>query len=116
PLRELVQDVAELVEPIPLLAGLRPHVAHGRPEAEGAVPDRDDRRAQAPALQIAEDGLPALGALTVAVLDRDQLLRSIRPHTDHHEGAEAVVLPPALEMGAIDPAVDVPPAAPPPPP
>jgi len=88
PPRELVEDVAELVEPVPLRAGLRPHVAHGGPEAEGAVTHRDDGRTHAPALQVAEQSLPALGALAVAVLDRDQLLRPICPHADHHERAE----------------------------
>lgn len=35
--RELVEDVSELVEPVALLAGLRPHVADGRPEPEGTI-------------------------------------------------------------------------------
>src|SRR5262249_13187473 len=35
PPRELVEDVAELVEPVALLARLRPYVAYGRPEPEG---------------------------------------------------------------------------------
>src|SRR5262245_11110181 len=74
PPRELVDDVAELVEPVPLLARLRPYVAYGRPEPEGTVPDGDHGRAHAPPLQVAQHGLPALGAL--AILDGDQLLSS----------------------------------------
>ena len=107
PLRKLVEDVAELAEPVPLLAGLRPHVADGRPEAKRPVAHGDDRWAHASALQVAEHGLPALGALAVAILDRDQLLRPVGSHVDHHQRAEAVVLQPDVEMHAIDPHVDV---------
>src|SRR5262249_60738205 len=70
PLRELVENVAELVEPVALLACLRPHVAHRRPEAEGPVAHGNDRRAHPPALQVAEDRLPALGALPAALPSR----------------------------------------------
>jgi hypothetical protein len=38
PLRELVEDVAELVEPVALLACLRPDVPYRRPEAEAPSP------------------------------------------------------------------------------
>jgi hypothetical protein len=65
PLRELVENVAEFVEPAPLLAGLRPHVAYCFPETEGTVPDGDDRRARASTLQVAEHGLPALSSSLV---------------------------------------------------
>ena len=57
--------------------------------------------------RFAEHSLPALGALPVAVLDRDQLLRPVGPHADHDERAEAVVLQPDVEVDAIDPDVDV---------
>ena len=51
PLREFVEKVAELVKPVPLLTGLRPHVAHGSPGAERTVAHSDDRRAHGPTLQ-----------------------------------------------------------------
>ena len=82
----------ELVEPVALLAGLRPHVADGRPEAEGTIANGNDGRAHAPPFQVAEHRLPTLRALAVAVLDRDQLLRAVGPHANHHECAQAVVL------------------------
>jgi len=63
---KLIDDVAELVDPVTLLACLRPHIAHGRPEAEGSIADRDQGSAHAPALQIAQHSLPTLGALAVA--------------------------------------------------
>ena len=58
-------------------------------------------------LQTAQHGGPALGALSVAILDRDQLLRPIGPHTDHHEGAEAVFLQADAEVDPVGPDVDV---------
>src|SRR4029450_4323914 len=67
----------------------------------------DHGRAHAPALQVPEHGLPALGALPVAPPARDQLLGPVGPHADHHERAEAIVLQPDVEMHAIDPHVDV---------
>src|SRR5262245_5257272 len=95
------------MEPVPLLARLRPHIAHGGPETEGAVAQRDNGRAHAPTLQVTEHRLPALGALAVAVLDRDQFLCPVGWHADHHERAEAVMLQPDAEVDAIDPHVDV---------
>jgi hypothetical protein len=43
--RQLVEDVGELVEPVPLRAGLRSHVAHSLPEAKGPVAHRADNPA-----------------------------------------------------------------------
>src|SRR6185369_17852560 len=101
------EDIAELVEPIALRAGLRPHVAHGGPEAQGSVTDRDYWCAHTSAFQVTEHRLPTLGALARAVLDGDQLLRPVGPRADHHERAEAVVVQPDVEMHAIDPDVHV---------
>src|SRR5439155_25313561 len=65
----------------------------GRSEAEGPVAHGDTGRAHTPTLQVPEHGRPALGALPVAILERDQFLRPVRPHADHHERAEAVEAP-----------------------
>jgi hypothetical protein len=81
PLREVVEDVAEIVEPIPVRTGLRP--------------------------QVAEHRLPALGALAVAVLDGDQRLCAIGPRAYHDGRAEAVVFQQNVEVDAIDPHVHV---------
>src|SRR5262249_53901485 len=81
--RQLVEDVAKLVEPIPLLAALRPHVSYRRPEAKGTITHGNSGRAHAPALQVAEHGLPTLRALPVAVLHRDHPLRPLRPPPPH---------------------------------
>src|SRR5262249_12357017 len=70
------EDVPELVELIALLTRPGPHVAHRRPEGKGTVTHGDAEWVHAPTLQVPEDGLPALGALPVAVLDRDQFLRA----------------------------------------
>src|SRR5437016_12264109 len=59
-LRELVQDVAELVEPVPLLARLRPHIPYRCPEAEPSDADSDAGQTHAPALQGTEHQLPTL--------------------------------------------------------
>jgi hypothetical protein len=60
-----------------------------------------------PGAWVAEHGLPALGALPVAVLNRDQFFRPAGPHADHHERAEAVILQADVEVNAIDPDVDI---------
>ncbi len=39
---QLVEAVIELVDPIPLHAGLRPYLADGDPEAEGTIAHGDD--------------------------------------------------------------------------
>ena len=44
PLRQLVEDVAELVKPVALLAGLRPCVPYRCPEAERPVAYSNDGR------------------------------------------------------------------------
>ena len=104
---QLVEDVAELVDPIPLRAGLRPHVADSGPEPERTVAHGDDRGVHAPTLQVAQHGLPALRALAVTVLDRNQFLGSVRPDADHDQRAEAIVVEADVEVHAIDPDVNI---------
>src|SRR5262249_28298073 len=99
----LVEDIAEFVEPVPLLARLRPHVPYRYPEAERPVAHGDDGRSHAPTLQVPEYGLPTLRALPIAVVDRDQLLRPVGPDADHPKSAEAVVLQADIKVHAIDP-------------
>jgi hypothetical protein len=95
------------MDPVALLARLRPHVPHGDPEAEGAIAHGNDGRAHTPPLQVAEHCLPTLRALAVAVLDGDQLLRPVGPHADHDQRAEPVVLQADVEVHAVDADVHV---------
>ena len=106
-LRELVEDVGNPVHPATLLARLGPDVAQRLPEAECPVAHGQDRSAHPTVLEAAEHVGPALRALPVAVLDRDQLLRPVRPHADHHQRAQAVLFQADAEVHAIGPDVDV---------
>jgi len=58
-------------------------------------------------LELAQQRLPAFGALAVAVLDRQQFLLPIGTHVDHHQGAEPINLETDIEMYAVDPDIDV---------
>ena len=86
---------------------LRPHVPQRRPEAQRPVPNRHRRRAQTTPPQVPQHARPALVALPVAVLQRHQLLRPVRPHPDHHQRAQTVLLKPDVEVNPVDPDVDV---------
>ena len=73
-LREFAQYVARLVEPAALLGCLAKDFAQGGPEAECSVTHRQLRcHRQSTLLHVQEQFLPALGTLTVAVLEGDQL-------------------------------------------
>ncbi len=90
-LRELVEDVGDPVHPASLLLSLRPHVSQSGPEPECAVAHGHDGGAHSSALEAAQETSPALRALPVAILDGDQLLRSVRADADQHERAEAIL-------------------------
>ena len=104
---EFVEHVAHLVAPVAELSRLGPHVAHGRPEAQGAVADRPHWGPHAPALQVPQHRRPAVGALAVAVLQGHELLGPIGPYADDHQRTEPVVLEPDVEMDAVDPHIHV---------
>src|SRR5216684_6017306 len=82
PSGQLVEYVGELVTPAGLLAGLGPDLARRSPEPQRAVAHRHHRRGQPAPLELAQQRLPALGALPVAVLDREQLLLAVGPRAD----------------------------------
>jgi hypothetical protein len=107
PFREFVKDVGQTMDPAALLPRFRPHRTDGGPEAERTVADGDDGRTQAAAPQIPQHRCPAVGALAVAVLNRDEFLRAVGAHANHHERAEAILLEPHAEVHAIDPHVHV---------
>ena len=107
PFRQLVEDIRQPMHPAPLLARLGPHRADGRPEAQRAVADRDEGRPKSPPLEVAQHAAPTVGALPIAILDRDQLFRAVRPHANHHQRAEPILLEAHPEMHAIDPHVHV---------
>ena len=101
-----VEHVGGLVEPVALVAGLGPHVAHRGPEPERPVTDREDRRAHAASFQVAQQIRPALLRLAIAVADRDQLLGAIEAHAHHDQHTEPVLGEADVEVDAIDPDVD----------
>jgi hypothetical protein len=75
--------------------------------AFASVADGENRGAHAAALEVTQQRRPTLRALAVAVLDGDQLLRSVGPNPDHHERTESVLLQPDAEVDPIGPDVDV---------
>jgi hypothetical protein len=76
--------------PPPRSPALHLRCEHGRPHP--------------PPLQVAEQMRPAFGALPEAVLDGDELLRPIRPDSDHHQQAEPVLLAqPCVHVHAVGP-------------
>src|ERR1700676_4855100 len=107
PWGQLVEHVDELMDPASLLARRGPDLARRGPEAQRAVTHRYHRRGHPAPLEVAQQRLPALGALPVAILDREQLLLAVGPRADHHQRAEPVVLEPDVEVHPIDPHVNV---------
>src|SRR5262245_51613810 len=82
PPSKLIEDVAELVDLVTLLACLRPHIAHGRPEAEGSIANRDQGYAHAPALQIAQHrGQELLRKPFELCRSNGSVTIHVRPHT-----------------------------------
>ncbi len=88
-LRERGEHVGDLVEPVSLLPGGREHLAQRTPEPQRTVPDREHGSAHAASGAVAQQVRPRLGALAVAVGQRDQLLAAVRAHPDEHEQATA---------------------------
>ena len=100
-LGHLVEDVGRLVNPATLSPRGRPLLLHGGPESQCAVPGRQQGGAlEATPLQILEYFLPRRLALTVAVIDRQQLLVAIGGSTDQHQNAGAVIIQPDIEATA----------------
>src|SRR3954451_9079939 len=96
------------MHPTRLAARAGKHVAQRRPRAERAVADHQPGFVQPALLEIAHDRSPGLGALAVAVLDRQELLDAVLAHTDHDEQAEPVVLAePDRDMDAVNEQVRV---------
>ncbi len=75
---QLVQHVDRLVHPAALLAGGGERLGHRQPEAQAPVAGGQlGRLGQAAALEAVEHLQPARFALTLAVVDRDQLLGAV---------------------------------------
>lgn len=70
---EVVDDLGDLVNPAPLVAGLRPHVAQRRPEAQRAVTNGQYRDSHAAVAELPQQDGPAVSRLPV-VVEGDWLL------------------------------------------
>src|ERR1700674_5329410 len=95
------------MNPAGLLARRGPDLARRGPEAQRAVAHRYHRRGHPAPLEVAQQRLPALGTLPVAILDREQLLLAVGPRADHDQGAEPIVFEPNVEVHPVDPDVNV---------
>src|SRR6202140_640811 len=93
------------MNPAGLLARRGPDLARRGPEAQRAGAHRYHRRGHPAPLEVAQQRLPALGTLPVAILDREQLLLAVGPRADHDQGAEPVVFEPDIEVHPVDPDV-----------
>jgi hypothetical protein len=79
------------------------HVPERGPRAERAVADHEPGLVQSARLEVAHHAGPRLGALAVAVLDRQELLDAALAHADHDEQAETVILAQAhRDVDAVD--------------
>ena len=106
-LRQRGKHIGLLVEPAPLLAGRREHLAHRLPEPQRAVTDGQHRRGHAAAAARPQQISPRLGRLPVPVGQGDEFLAAIGAHPDHHQQAQLLLLEADLEVDAVDPQVDV---------
>ncbi len=102
-----VEHVGRLVHPASLLCGGGEHVAQGGPEAERAVTGRQQRRGQAPRLEVAQQLRPGFAALAVAVSQGHQLLAAVGAHADDDQAAQPVLLESDAEVQPVNPPVHV---------
>jgi hypothetical protein len=78
------------------------------PRPERAIADHELGLVQPAGLQIAHHARPGLGALAVAVLDREQFLGPVLAHADHDQQAQPVVLAkPDRDVDTVDEQVGV---------
>jgi hypothetical protein len=77
------------------------------PEAQRAVPDRQDRGLHAAALAVPQQVGPRLSRLAVPVGERDEFLAAIGTDPDHHQQAHLVGLQPHLQVDAVHPQVHI---------
>ena len=91
-----------------MLPGLGPDLVQRLPEAQGTVTGGELGCKREPVLvaQPEQELAPALGALAVAVLDREQLFSAARVGTDQHQQALPVVIEPGREVDGIGPEID----------
>ncbi len=92
-----------------MVAGLGPDLVQRLPEAERTIAGGEfGIQLQAVLVtQPKQQFAPALGALTKAILDRQQLLAAASIGADQHQHALSLVLQPRGEVDAISPQVDV---------
>jgi hypothetical protein len=103
-----VQDVGRLVHPALLAARAGVDVPERRPRTQRAVAADELGLVETAIAQVAQDDRPGLGALAVAVLDREQLLDAVLADADDDQQAQLVVLAEAhLDMHAVDEQVRV---------
>ncbi len=110
-LGHLVEHVGRLVNPAPLLPRRRIDLPESGPEAECPVTNGELRRLrEPPLLEIEEQLLPTLLALTDAVDDGDQFLTAFGRGSHEDEQAlllVALVFQPHVDVDAVGPDVDV---------
>ena len=78
-----------------------------RPQPEGAIADRHERRREAALAQAAQDGGPGLGALAIAEFEREQLLGPVRPGADDHEQTRVLRFESGTEIDPVGPDVRI---------
>ena len=103
--RDGVYHVAEFMVRAPLLRRVRPHVAHGTPEAQRAIANCELRRRQAARGEIAEDIGPALARLADATLDGEDHRRPVREGSGQHQERGVRLLEPGLNVDPVGPHV-----------
>ena len=106
-LGQLVEHVGQPVDPAALLARLGPHLPDRHPKAQRAVAHRHHRRPHPAPFEIAKHRRPALLALTVAVLNSEELLGPVGTNPNHDKGAQAILFQTDTEVDPVHPDVDV---------
>jgi hypothetical protein len=106
-LGQLVLHVQQPVVPAALAMGLREDLLQSSPEAEVAVPDPEQRRAQTAIAEIAEHLCPAGLRLPVADLQGQQLLAAVPSGGHDREQAAVLLLQPGAQVDPVCPGVGV---------
>lgn len=105
-LGQVIQDVARLVDPAPLLPRRGEDLLQCGPEAHCPVTDRQFRRRETAGLEREQHLAPALGGFAHAVVDCEEMLLATGIYADHHEGAEPVLGPTQPAIDTVHPDVD----------
>lgn len=101
-LRQLVQDVGDLVHPAALLGCFRVDLAQIGPKTQGTVGNGQFGCGKSLLFEVTQPAGPGFDGLLVAIFQSNDLFNVVGPDADDHQASQ-----PVIKMHSIDPDVGV---------